>query len=229
MHADDFRLRTLHGVADDWPLGYGDLEPYYLRAEAALGVAGADDDPWASPRSAPFPLPPFPFSYSDGLFERACRKVRVHMHHLSQARNSIPYAGRAQCRACATCHVCPTGAKASVDLTHVRAAEATGLAQVLAGATVLRLELGAGGRIDHVVYAGPDRREHRMAARLFVLAAGAVENPRLLLLSATGDHPRGIGNGSGLLGRYFVSHPTIDVTGRRAGRRSPIGSGSRRP
>src|SRR5262249_21120147 len=40
MHADDFRLRTLYGVADDWPLGYGDLEAYYTEAEAALGVAG---------------------------------------------------------------------------------------------------------------------------------------------------------------------------------------------
>jgi glucose dehydrogenase len=214
MHADDFRLRTLYDVADDWPLGYGDLEPYYARAEAALGVAGVDDDPWASPRSAPFPLPPFPFSYSDGLFEPACRSVGVRIHHLSQARNSIPYGGRAQCRACATCQVCPTGAKASVDLTHIPRAEATGLAHVLAGATALRLELGPPDRIDHVVYAGPDRREHRMAARLFVLAAGAVENPRLLLLSAPRDPSRGIGNGSALLGRYFVSHPIIDVTGR---------------
>jgi glucose dehydrogenase len=214
MHADDFRLRTLYGVADDWPLGYGDLEPYYVRAEAALGVAGADDDPWASPRSAPFPLPAFPFSYSDGLFERACRDMGVSIHHLPQARNSIPYGGRAQCRACATCHVCPTGAKASVDLTHIPRAEATGLVSVRAGATALRLDLGPAGHIDHVVYAGPDRREHRMAARLFVLAAGAVENPRLLQLSATRDHARGIGDRSGLLGRYFVSHPVIDVTGR---------------
>ena len=214
MHADDFRMRTLHGVADDWPLGYGELEPYYAKAEAALGIAGAADDPWASPRSSPFPLPAFPFSYTDGLFERASRTVGVRIHHLSQARNSIPYGGRAQCRACATCQVCPTGAKASVDLTHIPRAEATGLAHVLAGATALRLALGAGGRVSHVVYAGPDRREHRMAARVFVLAAGAVENPRLLLLSATRDQPRGIGNGSGSLGRYFMSHPVIDVTGR---------------
>ena len=75
LHADDFRLRSLYGVATDWPLGYRELEPYYGAAEAALGVAGAIDEPWASPRSTPFPLPAFPFSHSDGLFAGACRQL----------------------------------------------------------------------------------------------------------------------------------------------------------
>ena len=69
LHADDFRLRSLHGIADDWPISYADLEPYYARAEQALGVAGAADDPWASPRSTPFPLPAVPVQ----LLRRAVR------------------------------------------------------------------------------------------------------------------------------------------------------------
>src|SRR5438093_13636568 len=123
LHTSDFRLRSLYGIADDWPISYQALEPYYGAAERALGVAGEPDEPWASSRSAPFPLPAFPFSHSDGLFARACRGLGVAIHHLPQARNSIAYGGRPQCRACGTCHVCPTGAKASVDLTHVPAAE----------------------------------------------------------------------------------------------------------
>ena len=119
LHADDFRLRSLYGIADDWPISYPDLEPYYGRAEQALGVAGAADDPWASPRSTPFPLPAFPFSYSDGLFAPACRSLGIALHSLPQARNSVAYGGRPQCQACSTCHVCPTGAKASIDLTHI--------------------------------------------------------------------------------------------------------------
>src|SRR5438105_14984030 len=43
FHEDDFRLRTAHGIAEDWPLGYADLEPYYGAAERALGVAGVAD------------------------------------------------------------------------------------------------------------------------------------------------------------------------------------------
>src|SRR5437899_10756800 len=214
LHADDFRLRSRHGIADDWPITYHDLEPYYGRAERALGVAGAADDPWASPRSTPFPLPAFPFSYSDGLFAQACRSGGIAFHSLPQARNSVAYGGRSQCRACATCQVCPTGAKASTDLTHVPAAEATGRARVLTEATVLRLEVGSSGQVNAAIYAGPDKVERRATARVFIVAAGAVETARPLLLSASREFPDGLANRSGLVGRLFMSHPSVDVTGR---------------
>jgi glucose dehydrogenase len=221
FHGDDFRLRSRHGIADDWPITYQELEPYYLRAEHALGVAGADDDPWASPRSAPFPLPAFPFSYSDGLFARAGGSVGITLHSLPQARNSVAYGGRSQCRACGTCYVCPTGAKASTDLTHVPAAEATGNARVLTDSTVLRLELDGTGQVGAAVYAGPDKVERRVTARVFVVAAGAVENARLLLLSATREFPDGLANQSGLVGKFFMLHPSVTLTGRATERVYP--------
>src|SRR5258705_314191 len=83
------------------------------------------------------PLPAFPFSYSDGLFAGACSTLGIGFHHLPQARNSVAYGGRSQCLACSTCHVCPTGAKASTDLTHIPAAEATGKVRVVTDASVL--------------------------------------------------------------------------------------------
>jgi choline dehydrogenase-like flavoprotein len=221
LHTDDFRMRTLHGMAEDWPISYEEIEPYYGKAERALGVAGTPDDPWASPRSTAFPLPPFPMSFSDGFFAGACRKLGIALHHLPQARNSLAYGGRSQCRACGTCHVCPTGAKASTDLTHIPQAEATGHADVVTDATALRLEVDRSSRVRSVVYAGADRRERRLSARIFVVAAGGVETARLLLLSASPDFPRGLANRSGLVGRYFTSHPSIDVTGRVAARVYP--------
>src|SRR5436309_7453519 len=108
LHGEDFRLRSLHGIGEDWPISYQDLERYYGDAERMLGVAGVPDEPEASPRSTPYPLPAFAFSYSDGLFARACQTLGIAFHHLSQARNSLAYDGRAQCRACGTCQVCPT-------------------------------------------------------------------------------------------------------------------------
>ena len=214
FHASDFRLRSLHGIAEDWPLSYQDLEPYYGLAERALGVAGANDEPWASPRSTPFPLPPFAFSYSDALFARACQGLGIGLPHLPQARNSVAYAGRVRCQACGTCQVCPTGAKASTDLTHIPDAEATGNARVITDATVLRLELDRSGEVSAAVYARPDKVGQRLTAKLFVLAGGAVENARLLLLSASRGSPTGLANRSGLVGKFFMSHASIDVTGR---------------
>ena len=214
FHADDFRVRSLHGIADDWPLTYDDLEPYYARVEQALGVAGATDDRWSSPRSTPFPLPAFPLSYSDRVFGKAAEALGVAVQSLPQARNSVAYGGRPACRACSTCAVCPTGAKATIDLTHVPAAEATGNVRIVTEATVLALELDAAGRVGAAVYAHPDRVRRRVSARVFVLAAGAVENARLLLLSTSSAFPRGLANGSGLVGARFMSHPSIDVTAR---------------
>jgi choline dehydrogenase-like flavoprotein len=214
FHANDFRLRSLYGVADDWPIEYADLEPYYTRAEAALGVAGTADDPSASRRSAPFPLPPFPFSYSDGIFGPACARLGIQMRHLPQARNSVAYGGRAPCQACSTCHVCPTGAKATVDLTHIAAAEATHRVRLVTDASVLRLATGPSDEVTYAVYALRDRVERRLTARIFVLAAGSVENVRLLLRSASTDAPAGLGNGSGMVGKRFMSQSSVDVVGQ---------------
>jgi glucose dehydrogenase len=214
LGADDFRLRSVYGVADDWPISYDDLEPYYARAEDALGVAGDADDPWGSARSTPYPLPPFPFSYCDGRFVGACRALGIAVHHLPQARNSVAYGGRSPCRACSTCHACPTGAKASIDLTHIPQAEATGRARVLTELTAVRLEVNRSPEVQAIVCLGADKLERRVSAPVVVVAGGAVETARLLLLSASPEFPQGLANGSGRLGKYFMSHPVVTVTGR---------------
>jgi len=206
LHEADLRRRSRDGVAVDWPLGYEDLRPYYARAERALGVAGADDNPFAPPREEPFPLPAFPPSHSDGIFAEACERLGVSTHSVPNARNSESYGGRSECVGYGTCQpVCPSGAKYSAD-AHVRTAEEAG-ARVLDRVPVQRLEHDDGGeRATAAVYATPDGDRHRQAARRFVLACGGVETPRLLLLSASDRYPDGLANSSGLVGRYFMDH-----------------------
>ena len=206
LHELDFELESRTGVGADWPVGYGDLRPYYAEAERELGVAGADDNPFAPPREEPFPMPAFRPSHSDSLFADACEGVGVAMHSVPNARNSEPYDGRGECVGYGTCKpVCPSGAKYSADV-HVRKSESEG-ARVIDRAPVQRLVHGdAGNRVDAAVYATPDGREHRQEARQFVLAAGGVETPRLLLLSESERYPDGLANSSGLVGRYFMDH-----------------------
>ncbi|MFC7226867.1 GMC family oxidoreductase [Salinirubellus salinus] len=206
LHESDFRRASESGYGVDWPLSYEDLRPYYARAERALGVAGASDNPFAPPREEPHPLPAFEPSYSDALFAEACERVGVTTHSVPNARNSEPYDGRSPCVGYGTCKpVCPSGAK--YDASHtVRQAEALGV-EVIDRAPVQRLETGSDpGRVEAAVYATPDGTEHRQTAREFVLAAGGVEIPRLLLLSASPDHPDGLANRSGAVGRYFHDH-----------------------
>jgi choline dehydrogenase-like flavoprotein len=213
LHESDFR-RASRGEGDaDWPVGYDDLRPYYVAAEEALGVAASDDNPFGPPREEPFPLPPFPPSHSDSLFAPACERLGIAMHSVPNARNSEAYDGRSACVGYGTCQpVCPSGAKYSADV-HVRKAEREG-ARVIDRAPVQRLATGRGGdRVEAAVYATPDGTEHRQEARQFVVACGGVETPRLLLLSENDDHPDGLANGSGLVGRYFMDHLFAGVFG----------------
>lgn len=84
--------------------------------------------------------------------------------------------------------------------------------RVLAGARVTHFETTASGDTVvqlHAVTAG--KRPLRVAARAFVLAAGGVDNARLLLGSAGPTHPTGLGNRHDLIGRYFMEHAYVDV------------------
>ena len=216
LHEDDFRRATVDGVGVDWPLSYDDLRPFYADAEAALGVAGASDNPFAPPREEPFPMPAFEPSYSDALFAEACERLGVATHTVPNARNSEPHDGRSACAGYGTCKpVCPSGAKYSADHTADAAVEAG--ARLIDRAPVQRLVPSRdGSTVEAAVYATPDGREHRQAARQFVVAAGGVETPRLLLLSADADrgHPDGLANGSGWVGRGFMDHLFAGAGGR---------------
>ena len=202
----DFSVKTGRGVAADWPIDYEDLRPYYAAAERELGVAGADDNPFGPPRSEPFPLPAFPPSYSDALFAEACEALGITTHSVPNARNSEPYDGVGPCVGYGTCQpVCPAGAK--YDATrHIEAAEQAG-ARVIDRVPVQRLVPDeTGRRVRKAEYVTPEGESHAQAARQFVLAAGGVETPRLLLLSDHPTHPDGLANTSGLVGRYFFDH-----------------------
>ncbi|WP_135826303.1 GMC family oxidoreductase [Halorussus ruber] len=213
LHWQGMVMRLHESDFEAWPIEYGDLRPYYAEAEAALGVAGADDNPYAPPREEPFPMPAFSPSYSDSLFAEACERLGVTMHSVPNARNSEGYDDRSSCVGYGTCKpVCPSGAKYSAD-HHVEKAEEEG-ARVIDRAPVQRLEHDdAGERVTAAVYATPEGETHRQEAREFVLAAGGVEIPRLLLLSESPRYPDGLANSSGAVGRYFMDHLFAGVGG----------------
>ncbi|NHN46536.1 GMC family oxidoreductase [Halostella sp. JP-L12] len=214
FHEKDFEMGSRYGLATDWPISYDDLQPYYAEAERALGVAGPADNPFSPPRENPPPMDAFAPSYADSLFAEACESLDITMHRTLFAINSESYDGRSACQGYGTCSpVCPSGAKYSAD-HHIAKAEAAG-ATVIDRAAVQRLKHDATGeRIERAVYATPTGETYIQSAETFVLAAGGVEIPRLLLLSRSDEYPDGLANSSGLVGKYFMERPTCGVTAR---------------
>lgn len=204
---DDFRLRSKFGRGLDWPLDYAALEPWYGKAEAALGVAGPTGEDPLSPRSSPYPLPEIPTSYLDRkLAEALAGTAYADVRPTPQARNSIPYRDRPACCGSASCiPLCPIGAKYDAAL-HCEAAEAKG-ARLLDGAVVVGLDTGAEGRITKARIRLAAGGEANVQAKVFVLAAHAIESPRLLLNSASAAYPSGLANSSDQVGRNLMDHP----------------------
>ena len=94
---NDFVLKSKFGVGVDWPLSYNDLEPWYVEAENAMGVAGPSDEDWGSPRSAGYPMPAVAPTYLDQVVGAACGKVGLTMAPFPQARNTVGRDGRPAC------------------------------------------------------------------------------------------------------------------------------------
>lgn len=215
--ADDLRVKTLYGYGRDWPITFSELEPWLLRAEQELGVAGNDDNPYTSPRSDPFPMPAHPFSHFDReLFEPGLKRLGITAHSLPYAVNSIPYRNRSACRACRLCVFCPTGARYSPDRVLGPMLDASSNVTIVDSVSLRRLETSAGGErivAAHVARVG-QKTPLIVRATGFVLALGGVGTPRSLLLSADErTHRHGLGNMGGQLGRGFSGHagPSFNV------------------
>ena len=208
----DFRVRTLDGVADDWPLTYEDLEPYYEQVETDFGVSGLAGDPAFPPGKGP-PLPPAPLAPMGRRVARAHNQLGWHWWPAPNAIATRPYQSLRPCTQRATCMWgCVEGAKGSVDRTHWPQNLALGV-QLRTGARVRRLEVNGRGLVTGAAYVDRTGAEHFQPADVTILGANGIGTPRLLLLSASGRHPNGLANSTGLVGRRLMMHPFGTVVG----------------
>jgi choline dehydrogenase-like flavoprotein len=205
------------GVSPAWPFRYADLEPYYGQAETLYRVHGSVPDPgsWdADPtqpwRSSPFPYPAMP--HEPYIADLADRLRAAGVHPSSNAMGVDLRAGGA-CIRCATCDgfPCRVAAKSDAQTCALEPALATGNVTLLTGARARRIETSDGGRrVDHVVVETPDGVV-RVRGDRYVLSAGAVHSAALLLASASSDHPDGLANRAGLVGRNFMMHNNAHI------------------
>ena len=204
LHPRAMQLERDFGVAADWPFDYAALEPWYEQAEALIGVAGPDPDA-SRPRRRPYPQPAHPPSHAGRCLQAAGKRLGQHWQANSLAALSQPHLGRPACNYCANCvRGCPRGDKGSADVTFIQQARASGRCEVRPNTRVLRLITGPGDRIRSLECIDAQGRPFELSARIIVVAAGAVQTPRLLLLSESARAPAGVGNAAGQVGRHFM-------------------------
>ncbi len=208
----DFRVRTLDGVADDWPLTYEDLEPYYEQVENDFGISGLAGDP-AFPRGKGPPLPPAPLAPMGRRIAKAHNELGWHWWPAPNAIATRNYRSLRECTQRATCMWgCVEGAKGSADLTHWPHNLSLGV-RLITGARVQRLEVDGRGLVTGATYIDREGGTHFQQADVTIIGANGIGTPRLLLLSATNQFPDGLANSSGLVGKRLMMHPFGTVVG----------------
>lgn len=212
MHEADFKLGSLYGKGLDWPIGYADLREHYDRVQDEVGISGdAGAEVWR-PHGAAYPMPPLALTRQASAIARGFDALGLRTAPAPMAITSVEYRGRPACIYDGWCDAgCPIGALANPLVVHKPDAEAAG-ASFHADSPVVGLLVSRKGRVDGVVYRA-NGAARSIRADTVILAASVVGNAALLLQSASDHHPRGIGNGADLVGRYVMTHPSLAVFG----------------
>jgi choline dehydrogenase-like flavoprotein len=227
LHPSDFRVRTLDGVAEDWPLDYARLEPFYAQNDRMMGVAGLAGDPAYPPKEVP--LPPVALGRLGETIARGFDRLGWHWWPSDSAIATVAHGGRAPCVNLGPCITgCAQGAKGSTDVTYWPAAVRRGV-RLRTRCRVREVTVSPHGMADGVIYHDGEGRECRQKAEIVVLACNGIGTPRLLLNSRSPLFPDGLANRSGLVGRNLMFHPYAMVNAlfeeRLEGYKGPTGCG----
>ncbi len=213
-HESDFKMRSLHGEIPganlvDWPIPYGEMEPYYDKAERVMGVSGkAGGDPHEAPRKRAFPMPPLRTRSQGRLFARGCQALGLRSFVAPQAINSESYQGRPACYYCGYCsgYGCEIKAKSGSLFVFLPPALATKRCEIRPHSRAREVTVDEQGRAKSVIYVDRDGKEQEQPARIIIVSCTAVESARLLLNSTSATFPQGLANGSALVGKNAMFH-----------------------
>jgi choline dehydrogenase-like flavoprotein len=211
LRKEDFEaVRHYDGMSPAWPLSYGELEPYYCQAEKLYQVHGLrGEDPTEPPASEPYPFPPIAHEPRIQRLNDDLLKAGYHPFHAPTAV-MLDEADRAKshCLKCDTCdgYPCLVHAKADAEVIAVRPALRRSNVTLLTNAEVIELKTNASGREVTEVVVNRSGVTESYRASIVVIAAGAANSARILLMSANDKHPRGLANGSDQVGRNYMFH-----------------------
>ena len=198
------------GISPAWPIRYEDLAPYYLEAERLYHVHGnRGEDPSEPPEASPFPWPGL-------VHEPRIRELFDDLRRIGRQPFALPIGLRldesdrrsSACIKCDTCDgfPCLVDGKADAQVVCVEPALAFPNVEWRTGCVVERLETSASSReVTRMVYRR-DGVEESVKGDIVVVSGGAINSAALLLRSASGAHPDGLANRSGVVGRHYMCH-----------------------
>ncbi|MEL6419987.1 MAG: GMC family oxidoreductase [Pseudomonadota bacterium] len=191
----DFQMQSLYGVADDWPITYEDLAPYYTQAEEVMAISGPANPPY--PMDAPYPDEAHAFSAVDRRLADAYGDLYVAQ---ATARSRSGTASRSSCCANALCSLCPVDAKFTISngFDHVYAdSRVTVLTDAMAVEIITEASTATGVRYR------TGSTEHEVNGDIVALGANAIFNAHLLLRSGYDDPA---------LGHYLHEQAAVEAT-----------------
>jgi len=209
----DFKLLSTYGSIKnaniaDWPITYDDLEPYYTKVEQLVGISGkVVSHKFLEPRSTPdFPYPPLQENIVSSWIDQAAAKLNIQTIPLPRAILSKNKANRKACYYSNFCgsYGCSSDAKGSSRVALIHDALKTGNCTIIPNAKVYHLETNANYKLEKAWYYDVNSNKKSINAKIFVVAAQAVETSRLLLMSKNKEFPDGLANNNGQVGKNLI-------------------------
>ena len=200
----DFKPYDRDGLGWNWPISYEDIAPYYDKAETFIGVVGSHEGIRSAPDGV-FHDPPPPKAH-ELLIQRASHKMGIPCIPNRRAVITKPINGRPACHYCGHCsRGCLTASNYSASQVQVFPALETGRLELIDMAMAREITTDDSGKVTGVIYIDKRTREEReIHCRVLVVAASACESARLLLNSKTPAFPNGVGNRSGVVGKFLM-------------------------
>ena len=194
----DFKPKSRDGLGFDWPIGYDDVSPWYDKVEELIGIFGTDEGLENNPGSAFLQPPPKPRGF-ELLIKKSAGKLGIPVIPSRFAILTKPLNGRPACFYATPCgRGCSIRANFQSTTVLIPPALETGNLDIITDAMARTVTLGKDGRANGVTFIDKaSGQEERVAARIVILAASALESTRILLNS-------GISNSSGHLGKWLT-------------------------
>ena len=213
LKPNDFKLLSTYGAIKDanivdWPISYEELEPYYEKVERIVGVSGkVVQHKFLEPRSTTdFPYEPLKENIVSELIDKAAKKLNIQTIPLPRAILTRKKGDRNACYYSNYCgsYGCASDAKGSSRVSLLKDALQTGNCKIIANAKVYKLKTDKTKQVSSVLYYDAQGKTKEVKAKIFVVAAQAIETSRLLLMSKNKDFPFGLVNNNKQVGKNLI-------------------------